>query len=90
MSVGLDNAEFAQLAEQVKHLPSNPDNATLLKFYAYFKQATVGDNNTEAPGLMDFTGKAKWNAWSDLKGMEQTDATLRYIEAARDMIAKHS
>lgn len=25
------------------------------KLYALFKQATVGDNETEAPGMMDFT-----------------------------------
>ncbi|MEU1073513.1 MULTISPECIES: acyl-CoA-binding protein [unclassified Streptomyces] len=89
MSVGLDNPEFKQLAEDVKNVSSKPGNDTLLELYAYFKQATVGDNTTDAPGMMDFTGKAKWNAWNNLAGMTQTDATQKYIDVAKDVIAKH-
>jgi hypothetical protein len=36
--------------------------------YALFKQASVGDVNTERPGMLDFKGKAKWDAWSGKKG----------------------
>ncbi|KAJ2971721.1 hypothetical protein NQ176_g7552 [Zarea fungicola] len=57
------------------------------KLYALFKQATVGDNETEAPGMMDFTGKAKWNAWNDVKGLSQDDATHQYIGLANDLVA---
>ncbi|WP_218639394.1 acyl-CoA-binding protein [Streptomyces sp. IMTB 2501] len=78
-----------QLAEDVKKLTSKPDNDTLLKLYSYFKQATVGDNGTDAPGVFDLTAKAKWNAWKELGGMSQDDATLKYIETARATIAKH-
>lgn len=88
MSVGLDNAEFKQVAEDVKNMTSKPDNDTLLRLYAYFKQATVGDNTADAPGMMDFTAKAKWTAWKELGGMAQSDATLKYIETARAAIAK--
>lgn len=31
-------------------------------------QANVGDCNTDKPGMLDFTGKAKWEAWNALKG----------------------
>ena len=38
----------------------------MLKLYGLYKQATVGDVNTDRPGTfsMDFAGKAKWDAWS--------------------------
>jgi diazepam-binding inhibitor (GABA receptor modulating acyl-CoA-binding protein) len=85
-----DNAEFNQVAEQVKTLTSKPDNDTLLKLYAYFKQTTVGDNTTDAPGMFDFTGKAKWTAWNDIKGLPKDQAMAEYIQIAKDTIAKHS
>ncbi|PXX61471.1 acyl-CoA-binding protein [Nocardia tenerifensis] len=90
MATGLHNPEFTQLAEQVKSLSSKPSNDTLLRLYAHFKQATVGDNDTSAPGMFDLTGKAKWNAWNDLKGMSQDEATSNYIQIARDTIAQDS
>ncbi|MFE0192936.1 acyl-CoA-binding protein [Streptomyces sp. NPDC058989] len=90
MAVGLDHPDFTQLAEDVKRLPSKPDNDRLLKLYAHFKQATVGDNQTDEPGVFDLTGKAKWNAWHELRGMSQEDATVGYIEVAKRTIAKHS
>lgn len=34
---------------------------TGIQFYGLYKQATVGDNNTPKPGMMDFTGKYKWS-----------------------------
>ncbi|KAJ3496839.1 hypothetical protein NLG97_g2370 [Lecanicillium saksenae] len=88
MAVGLDDPAFKDAAEKVKTLSTKPDNATLLKLYALFKQATVGDNETDAPGMMDFTGKAKWNAWNDVKGLSREDATQQYIELATDLIAR--
>lgn len=41
-------------------------------------RATIGDVNTPKPGMMDFTGKAKWNAWNAKKGMSQEDAQTEY------------
>ncbi|KAI1237341.1 hypothetical protein IHE44_0014606 [Lamprotornis superbus] len=31
------------------------------------------------PGMLDFKGKAKWDAWSALKGMSKEDAMKAYI-----------
>ncbi|MFQ6396899.1 acyl-CoA-binding domain-containing protein [Nocardia sp. KC 131] len=76
MATGLDNAEFRQAAEDVKNVSEKPDNDALLKLYAHFKQATVGDNATGPPGRFDFTGKAKWTAWNELKGLSSEDATV--------------
>ncbi|MGW2597124.1 acyl-CoA-binding domain-containing protein [Streptomyces klenkii] len=90
MAVGLDHPEFKQLAEDVTKATATLDNGSLLRLYSYFKQATIGDNDTDEPGVFDFTGKAKWKAWSEVRGMSQEDATVKYIEVAKHTIAKHS
>ncbi|KAL7029029.1 hypothetical protein ACKWTF_006069 [Chironomus riparius] len=60
--------DFDTAAEKVKNLKSKPSDQDLLELYGLFKQATVGDNNTEKPGMLDFKGKAKWEAWNGRKG----------------------
>ena len=54
-------AAFNSAAERVKTLATAPSNEVLLELYALFKQATVGDVNTDRPGFMDFKGRAKWD-----------------------------
>lgn len=39
------DASFQKAAEDVKSLPKKPSNDTMLKVYALYKQATVGDVN---------------------------------------------
>jgi acyl-CoA-binding protein len=62
----------------------------LLQIYSLFKQGTVGDNNTEKPGMLDFKGKAKWEAWNKLKGKSKEQAQTEYIELARTLLAKYN
>ena len=64
-------------------------NEELLDLYKYYKQATVGDCNTDRPGMLDFKGKAKWDAWNGLKGTSKEDAMNKYVELADAMAAKH-
>ncbi len=71
---------FEQAAKDALSLPSRPDNDTLLKLYAYYKQATVGDVKGKRPGFTDFAGRAKYDAWKKLKGMPQEMAMERYIK----------
>ena len=59
-------------------------NEKKLEIYALFKQATVGDVNTQRPGMMDFKGKAKWDAWKAKEGTSQDDAKEAYIELVKD------
>lgn len=68
-------------------MKTRPDDDSLLKLYGLYKQATVGDNNTDKPGLFDLKGKYKWQAWEDLKGTSQEDAEKQYIEFASELIA---
>ena len=41
------------------------------------------------PGMLDFKGKAKWDAWEGKKGMGQTEAKEKYIAYAAQLKEKH-
>ena len=40
--------------------------------------------------MLDIKGRKKHEAWSNLKGMEQTDAKKEYIELVKQLIQKDS
>jgi diazepam-binding inhibitor (GABA receptor modulator, acyl-CoA-binding protein) len=73
-------AKFEAAAAASKNLSERPDNATLLKIYALYKQASVGDNAEKKPGFGDMVGRAKWDAWNALKGTANNDAMQQYID----------
>ena len=73
-------AKFEAAAAAAKKTKKKPDNATLLKLYSYYKQATEGDVAGARPGGFDFVGGAKHDAWSKLKGMSADDAMTNYIK----------
>ncbi|MES2535199.1 MAG: acyl-CoA-binding protein [Pseudomonadota bacterium] len=73
-------ARFEQAQADSKDLTERPDNMTLLKIYALFKQANSGDASGERPGLSDFVGRAKWDAWDALKGTSKEEAMQQYID----------
>ncbi len=73
-------AQFAQAQQDVNGLSERPDNDTLLKLYALFKQATQGDASGERPGAFDFVRRAKFDAWSGMKGVTTEDAMRQYID----------
>jgi acyl-CoA-binding protein len=71
--------QFEEAAAASKQLPKRPDNETLLKLYALYKQGSVGDVSGPAPGGFDFVGKAKHDAWAKLKGTAQDEAQRQYV-----------
>ncbi|MDO8279176.1 MAG: acyl-CoA-binding protein [Burkholderiaceae bacterium] len=71
---------FADAFANSKNLGERPDNATLLKIYALYKQATIGDNTEKKPGFGDMVGRAKWDAWNNLKGVGAEDAMQQYVD----------
>ncbi|XP_067932625.1 acyl-CoA-binding protein-like [Watersipora subatra] len=77
--------EFLKAAEDVKNLNAKPTDAELLELYSLYKQATVGDCNTARPGMLDFSGKAKWDAWDGKKGMTKEDAQAKYVTKAEEL-----
>ena len=72
--------QFEQAKQDVQALPERPDNDTLLRLYALYKQGAEGDVSGEKPGFFDFVGTAKYEAWSKLKGTSRDDAMRQYIE----------
>jgi diazepam-binding inhibitor (GABA receptor modulating acyl-CoA-binding protein) len=55
-----------------------------LDLYGLYKQATVGDCNTSKPGMLDFVGKAKWDAWNQFKGIKSNEAMELYIKKSSE------
>ena len=68
--------------EEMKKL----SNDKQLEVYSLFKQATVGDVNTERPGIFDAKGKAKWDAWKGREGMSKEDAEKAYAELITEIL----
>jgi acyl-CoA-binding protein len=73
-------AAFQAATAAAKQTKKKPDNATLLKLYSYYKQASEGDVSGNRPGGFDFVGGAKFDAWSKLKGMSKDEAMQNYIK----------
>ncbi|MGB5290932.1 MAG: acyl-CoA-binding protein [Lysobacterales bacterium] len=74
------NSRFEQASIAAKSLPERPDNDTMLKLYALYKQGSSGDVSGNKPGMFDFVGVAKYEAWKGLTGLSQEDAMNQYIE----------
>ncbi|WP_411880546.1 acyl-CoA-binding protein [Polaromonas sp. YR568] len=78
-------AAFDKAMADSKNLSERPDNATLLKLYALYKQGSSGDNNDKKPGFGDMVARAKWDAWNSVKGTSQDDAMQQYIDLVADL-----
>ena len=74
------NANFEAAVANSKLLSERPDNPTLLKIYALYKQATTGDNEEKKPSFSDIVGRAKWDAWEKLKDTSTDAAKQQYID----------
>jgi acyl-CoA-binding protein len=72
--------QFEKAAQEAQKLPKKPDNDTLLRLYALYKQATVGDVSGKRPGFMDMVGQAKYDAWAKVKGNPKEAAMQSYID----------
>ncbi|WFD33509.1 acyl-CoA-binding protein (ACBP)/diazepam binding inhibitor (DBI)/endozepine (EP) [Malassezia cuniculi] len=62
-----------------KNGPVQLSQAQQLQMYGLYKQATEGDVTTAKPGIFDFAGRLKWDAWNKLKGTSKEDAEKEYI-----------
>ena len=73
-------SQFEKAVADSKNLPEKPDNATLLKLYALYKQGSGGDVDGKRPGFTDMVGRAKWDAWNELKGKAGSEAMQEYVD----------
>jgi len=71
---------FDKAVAESKQLPEKPDNMTLLKIYALYKQASEGDCEGKRPGFTDMVGRAKYDAWAALKGKGSEEAMQEYVD----------
>ena len=81
------SAQFEQAAKDIKDLSERPDNDTLLKLYALYKQGADGDVSGPKPGFFDFVGTAKYEAWAKLKGTGQDEAKQKYVDLVKKLVA---
>lgn len=73
-------ARFQAAVADSKTLSERPGNATLLKLYSLYKQGSAGDVEGTRPGFTDFVGRAKYDAWAELKGVSPEAAMQQYID----------
>ncbi|QOC21283.1 acyl-CoA-binding protein [Wenzhouxiangella sp. AB-CW3] len=76
---------FTQAAADAQRLTERPDNDTLLKLYAFYKQGSEGDVSGEKPGFFDFVGVAKYEAWEKIQGMPREEAMQKYIDLVESL-----
>lgn len=82
--------DFAAAQVRVKQLSKTPDASELLELYALFKQGTVGDVSGERPGMLDFKGRAKYDAWAGKKGGSKDGAQQSYVALVEKLAAKYA
>ncbi len=81
---------FNQSQEEVKSLTSRPSNEELLSLYAYYKQSVDGDIAGKRPGMMKIKDRAKFDAWSAIKGTSQENAMKEYISIVEKLKSTYS
>ncbi|MEO7037886.1 MAG: acyl-CoA-binding protein [Polyangiaceae bacterium] len=81
--------DFSAAQVRVKQLSKTPASDELLELYAYFKQATAGDVTGERPGMLDFKGRAKFDAWSARKGIDKDRAMTAYVALVGKLALKY-
>ncbi len=72
--------KFETAAADVKKLKQRPDDEDMLRLYALYKQASVGDVQGERPGAFNFADRAKYDAWARLKGTDSSKAMESYVK----------
>jgi acyl-CoA-binding protein len=72
-------ARFEAAVADSRTLATRPDNATLLKLYALYKQASAGDAAGPRPGFTDMVGRVKYDAWTALQGTASEEAMRQYV-----------
>jgi acyl-CoA-binding protein len=79
--------KFEDAQKRVKTLSHAPSTGDLLLLYALYKQGAVGDVQGSRPGIMDFKGRAKYDAWAGNKGMTKDLAMEAYVALVDRLLA---
>lgn len=80
--------QFEKAAAEVMELSQRPDDKTLLKLYGLYKQVTEGNIQGKRPGFTDVKGRAKYDAWSRLRGKSPEWAMGEYVQLVTKLQGK--
>jgi diazepam-binding inhibitor (GABA receptor modulating acyl-CoA-binding protein) len=80
--------DFQSAQTRVKQLAQTPPPERLLELYSLYKQATEGDVKGSRPGMLDFKGRAKYDAWAARRGTAPADAMQAYVELVKRLEAQ--
>src|SRR4249920_4282598 len=78
--------QFQKAAKAVMNLAERPDNDTMLRLYALYKQGAEGDVKGAKPGFLDFVGAAKYEAWEKLQGTSSEQAMKKYVDLVGKLV----
>lgn len=82
--------KFNAAVNVIRSLPKNgayqPSHELMLRFYAYYKQATEGPNTVPRPNFWEVIKRAKWDAWSRLGNMSREEAMINYVEELKKIV----
>ena len=84
MTVSLD-MKFTKAFNDLSELEENLAPDIMLKLYAYYKQAVIG-NTFSYGGEVDVRDAFKFNAWTQLNGMTQENAKKQYIKLVKNIL----
>jgi len=77
------NSRFEKAFEVASAMTEKLPQDLMLRFYAYYKQATYGDSNY--PTRFDVRNAFKYNAWLQVRGLTQDQAKEKYIELTNEL-----
>lgn len=82
--------KFNAAVNVIRNLPKNgayqPSHELMLRFYAYYKQATEGPNVMPKPNFWEVTKRAKWEAWTKLGNLSREQAMINYVEELKKIV----
>jgi len=82
--------DFASAKTRAEKLPKTPTSDELLELYSLYKQATQGDATGSRPGMLDFKGRAKYDAWTTRRGMSKDAAKQKYVDVVAGLEKKYA
>jgi diazepam-binding inhibitor (GABA receptor modulator, acyl-CoA-binding protein) len=78
--------DFKAAQSRVKQLAQTPPPDRLLELYSLYKQATEGDVKGSRPGMLDFKGRAKYDAWAGRKNTGKDAAMQAYVDLVKRLV----
>lgn len=79
--------QFEQASQDIKSLKERPDNDTMLRLYALYKQGSEVDVTGPVPVFFDFVASAKYQAWAKMEGTKPEMAMKKYIDLVNSLVS---